>query len=275
MGLDSVDWPRWCGRWAAPALALLLSGCGTVGTGSEPAPPDGLREAARHERIEPRPGVVLHAVTLELRGRGRLRLSAFDDRGRVPAEMTGAAAARIVVNASFFDRAYVPRGHTVSEGEVWPGVLVPLASPLLACDRTQRCRIDFEPGPQAPADGHTVVAGTPWLVRGGVARTADDDQRCPALCARTHPRTAIGLDAHGRRLFIVLAEGRREGVPGVTLAELAAWMQGRGVHDAINLDGGGSSLLLVSGRSVMARPANEPAPRPVANVLLWMPVPAP
>lgn len=254
---------------------LLLAGCGTVGPGSEQAAPNAPRAATRLERIEPRPGVVLHAVTLELRGPGRLRLSAPGERGRVPAEMAGATEARVVVNASFFDRSWVPRGHTVSEGHPWPAVLQPQASPLLACDRAQRCRIEFEPGPAAPADGYTVVAGTPWLVRGGVARTVDDDQGCASLCARTHPRTALGLDARGERLLIVLAEGRREGVPGLTLAELAAWMRGRGVHDAINLDGGGSSMLLVQGRTVMERPANEPAPRPVANVLMWIEAPSP
>jgi exopolysaccharide biosynthesis protein len=60
-------------------------------------------------------------------------------------------------------------------------------------------------------------------------------------------------------------------VPGVALAPLAAWMQQAGVHEAVNLDGGGSTALFVHGRSVAERPANEPAQRAVANALRIVP----
>ncbi|MCE2916781.1 MAG: phosphodiester glycosidase family protein [Rubrivivax sp.] len=250
----------------APLLALL-AGCASVPPGPSPGP----APAHRHERIEPWPGAVLHQVWLDLTAAGwRLQVTAHESRGQTLPEMPAATVAAVAINASFFDREFTPRGHTVSDGLPWPKVLVPQTSPLLACDRVQHCRIVFEPDAAAPpADGHTVVAGTPWLVRGGLARGRDDDKRCESLCARTHPRTAVGLDATGRRLLIVLAEGRRDGVPGVTLAQLAEFMRGQGVHDAINLDGGGSSALLIDGHSAMARPANEPAQRRVANGLLW------
>jgi Phosphodiester glycosidase len=246
-------------------LALLLAACSSV--------PERLPAAAahRHERIEPWPGAVLHRVWLDLEAPGwRLHVTPLEARGLTLPQMPATESAAVAVNASFFDRDFVPRGHTVSDGRPWPNVLVPQASPLLACDRVQRCRIVFEPDAvQPPAEGHNVVAGTPWLVRGGKVRTADDDSRCESLCARTHPRTAVGLDAGGRRLLIVLAEGRREGVPGVTLAQLAAFMRDQGVHDAINLDGGGSSVLFIAGSPVMARPANEPGQRRIANGLQW------
>ena len=44
-------------------------------------------------------------------------------------------------------------------------------------------------------------------------------------------------------------------------------VSGSPVVVAINLDGGGSSTLWLQGRAVMARPANEPAERALANVV--------
>ncbi|MGZ7222954.1 hypothetical protein ACXWPH_10160, partial [Streptococcus pyogenes] len=57
----------------------------------------------------------------------------------------------------------------------------PVADPLLACDTV--CSIRFD-APAAPEPGwHTVVSGTPWLVRDGQARTVADDASCAHLCA--------------------------------------------------------------------------------------------
>ena len=60
-----------------------------------------------------------------------------------------------------------------------------------------------------------------------------------------HPRTAIGVTNDG---FVVLAvvDGRQDGVSeGMTTPELAELMAGFGVMDALNLDGGGSTTLVV------------------------------
>ena len=170
-------------------------------------------------------------------------------------------------NASFFDRSFVPRGVTVSQGQAWTPVLQAAASPWLACDHVQRCRIEFTDTATPPAEAVNAVAGTPWLVRAGQVRTETDDAGCAALCARTHPRTAVGLAGQGRWLLVVLAEGRRPPVAGLTLVQLAQLMRDLGAVDAINLDGGGSSTLWLQGRAAMARPANEPAERALANVV--------
>ena len=60
---------------------------------------------------------------------------------------------------------------------------------------------------------------------------------------------------------------------GVTLVQLSRLMRDLGAWDAINLDGGGSSTLWLQGRAVMARPANEPAERALANVVSIVPSP--
>lgn len=253
-------------RWAAALVALGLAGCAAV----RPPPPSAAAiEAALGWRTEsPWPESRVHRLRLDLRAPGvSIALSPPSERGRTIDAMSGTATASASVNASFFDRDFRPRGLTVSEGKPWPEVLAAESSPLLACDAALRCMIDFDGATRADPGWHTAVAGTPWLVRGGRARRAADDASCAALCAQRHPRTAIGLADGGRTLVVVTVEGRREGARGSTLAELAAYLRQQGVHDAINLDGGGSSTLWIAGRSVMSRPVTEPSERRLANTL--------
>jgi exopolysaccharide biosynthesis protein len=70
-----------------------------------------------------------------------------------------------------------------------------------------------------------------------------------------HPRTAVGLSRDRRELLLVVADGRREGVPGLTLPELAALMVEVGACTALNLDGGGSSALWLRDR-IVNRPSD-------------------
>lgn len=63
-----------------------------------------------------------------------------------------------------------------------------------------------------------------------------------------HPRTAIGVDATGRRVFLLTVDGRAAHSTGVTLGETARLLKQAGAVDGLNLDGGGSSTM-------MARPA--------------------
>jgi hypothetical protein len=213
----------------------------------------------------------LHVLRIDLALR-RLSLTTHAERGRTIDGFDGAPRALAAFNASFFDRSFRTRGHSVSAGQAWPEPLQAATSPLLACDAgsgtRQRCTLQLVPPVSLPATAHVAVAGTPWLVRQGQARTAADDAGCAALCGATHPRTALGLSADGKTLIVLLAEGRRHDVPGLTLAQTAERLRAFGAHDAFNLDGGGSSSLLVRGRAVMQRPANEPAQRRIANAVL-------
>lgn len=61
------------------------------------------------------------------------------------------------------------------------------------------------------------------------------------------PRTMAGIDRHGR-LLLVTVDGRRPGVSeGFTLGEAARFMRSLGAVQALNLDGGGSSAMVVHG----------------------------
>ncbi|MFZ9433429.1 MAG: phosphodiester glycosidase family protein [Burkholderiaceae bacterium] len=253
--------------------SALLTGC------AHPLDPAGRGSgwkpiAAGLDHRDIRPGV--QALRLDLQASGlRLRVSDRASAGQPIDQRADAGAALAAFNASFFDRQFRARGHTISQGDPWPEPLSPRNSPVLSCDDRQRCEVLLEPTASAPAGGFNVVGGTPYLVRNGQARTPQDDARCASLCAQLHPRTAIGLSANGRWLIVLFVEGRREDRPGQRLADTAADLKALGVHQGFNLDGGGSTALLVGGESRVQRPANEPRHRPLANVILIEQRPAP
>ncbi len=89
------------------------------------------------------------------------------------------------------------------------------------------------------------VYGNRRILRRGV-RTADAD---PAKAVDVHPRTAFGL-SRDRKTFVILAvDGRQPGYSeGATCADLADILLREGCADAINMDGGGSTSLVIYDR---------------------------
>jgi exopolysaccharide biosynthesis protein len=87
------------------------------------------------------------------------------------------------------------------------------------------------------------VGGHPMLVRDGavVAR------QCSGSFCGKNPRTAIGLTG-GRQILLVVVDGRRKGSQGVTLAQMGQIMRSLGARFALNLDGGGSSTMVIKGK---------------------------
>jgi exopolysaccharide biosynthesis protein len=66
---------------------------------------------------------------------------------------------------------------------------------------------------------------------------------------RRHPRTAVGL-TENNELLLVTVYGRQPGYSaGATITEMAKLLQSLGAVDAFNLDGGGSSMMVVNGRT--------------------------
>lgn len=89
------------------------------------------------------------------------------------------------------------------------------------------------------------------------------------------PRTALGIGRNDRRLILVVVDGRQANYSqGATLFELAQILFDYGAYHAINLDGGGSSTLVVEDSlgqpRVLNSPVNHLVPgmqRPVGNHL--------
>jgi hypothetical protein len=112
------------------------------------------------------------------------------------------------------------------------------------------------------------VGGFPLIVQNGRDIVAQQVGINESFGARRHPRTAVGWNAE--RLLLVVIDGRQTSwSAGMTLPELAALFIRLGATDAINLDGGGSSALVVRGR-VVNRPSDAQGEREVGNALVLL-----
>jgi exopolysaccharide biosynthesis protein len=99
------------------------------------------------------------------------------------------------------------------------------------------------------------VGGTPLLVENGAVAVP---KPCTTSICKTHPRTGIGVTPSGRILMVVV-DGRREGSRGVTLVRFAKVFLKLRASFALNLDGGGSSTMVVRGRKGGLKVVNQPS----------------
>lgn len=112
------------------------------------------------------------------------------------------------------------------------------------------------------------VSGGPRIIRNGrvSVEQAVEGQRT-GFESELHPRTAAGYSQNGEYLFLVVVDGRQPGFSiGIDLYDLARQMLDLGCYEALNLDGGGSSTLVV-GKRIANRPSDFTGPRAVANAL--------
>jgi uncharacterized protein YigE (DUF2233 family) len=110
------------------------------------------------------------------------------------------------------------------------------------------------------------VSAGPMLVREGAIQTnlIEDFTFTSQIITSRNPRTAVGATADNRLLFVVV-EGRSTRSIGMTLEELAALMKSLGAVDAVNLDGGGSSAMVIGDKIMNEQPSGE---RKIANGFL-------
>lgn len=81
-----------------------------------------------------------------------------------------------------------------------------------------------------------------------------------------HPRTAVGFSADTSNVYFVVVDGRQPRSVGMMLSELGDFMVEIGVDHAINLDGGGSSAMVVQ-NDVVNNPSDGGLQRSVSNAL--------
>ena len=94
------------------------------------------------------------------------------------------------------------------------------------------------------------VGGGPRLIRDGAVCDEHRLERFRDSFATTrHPRTGLGLN--GKQLFLVTVDGRQPGYSaGMTLREFSEFLLNLGCTEAINLDGGGSTTMVIRGQVV-------------------------
>jgi len=113
-----------------------------------------------------------------------------------------------------------------------------------------------------------IVGGGPQLIKDArVAITTESEGIAATFATDRHPRTAIAKLKDGR-ILLATVDGRQPGVSvGMTLAELASLLLEFGAVDGINLDGGGSTTMVINGKLVNA-PSDQTGERPVSDALL-------
>lgn len=102
-----------------------------------------------------------------------------------------------------------------------------------------------------------VVNGTHLLVRNGKVNTSTNEE--------DDPRTAFGVDGYGRTLLVTVTSKRPHVRNGVPTPELAKIMGDLNAVDAVNLDGGGSTTMLVEGKVVNT--VSDGSERPVYDAV--------
>lgn len=116
-----------------------------------------------------------------------------------------------------------------------------------------------------------IVGGGPQLIKNGkVEITFEAEKITPRFVSDRHPRTAIARLKDGR-VLLATVDGRQPGVSaGMSLAELAELLLEFGAAEAINLDGGGSTTMVVGGELVNV-PSDQTGERPVSDAILVLP----
>ena len=118
----------------------------------------------------------------------------------------------------------------------------------------------------ATADAADVVvgAGPSLLTEGKLDVRSEAEQIAGDIAWGRSPRTAVGIRPDGT-LLILVADGRSSVSAGLTLNELARYLQKLGASQAVNFDGGGSSEMVLNGR-IVNRPSDGEE-RPVSIAL--------
>ena len=81
-----------------------------------------------------------------------------------------------------------------------------------------------------------------------------------------HPRTFVGIDQDTTKAYFVTVDGRQQSSVGINYREMATFLKALGAWNAVNLDGGGSTTMVVRGE-VTNSPSDPGGERSVANTL--------
>lgn len=191
------------------------------------------------------------------------------DKGTTVSDFAAKYQADVAINANFYWKDFTPIGLVITDykkiskyGDVRSRV-------IFACNAQNHCTIEPKNRlTQINPKWRIAISG--WHYYN--AKTAKFE--CAAGdkvgCAQTiftgkHPRTLLGLDEKRQLLYLVVVEGRQLGFSGLNLDELAQLAQSLGLTHAINLDGGGSSTMVVNRKRLSDLPFLQPQERAVSN----------
>ncbi|HLK27916.1 MAG TPA: phosphodiester glycosidase family protein [Puia sp.] len=113
----------------------------------------------------------------------------------------------------------------------------------------------------------TAVGGGPTLIHDGEIWITNKEEQILFTENELRPATAMGY-TNDERLIILVVQGRFSGISeGISLQEEAKILKDIGCYEALNLDGGGSTCMLVNGMQTIT-PSDKEGQRPVASVFI-------
>lgn len=121
------------------------------------------------------------------------------------------------------------------------------------------------------------IGGNPTLIEDGLIQYQSMDADDGYFANARLPRTAVAWDSETHQVFLLTVDGRQPGYSnGMSLQQLAVFLKTRlGATDALNLDGGGSTTMVLCRRigtcSVKGRPSDAAGERPVSSALVILP----
>ena len=240
----------------------------------------------RSFRESPRPALI-HVVTIDLTVPGinffvtpGQSIQGRELSARTTSEFLDEFDLQLAVNGDFFEPFYAstpwsfyPRrgdpvdvlGLAISNGETYS--TSKYESPALCILSHRRAVIQRS---ACPLDTVQAISGNDTLIDQGRPKSF----RGTGYANQPHPRTVLAVDERGETVWILVVDGRQDGYSeGVTLTELVDLVVDIGAYDAINLDGGGSTTLVMEESSrpqILNAPIHTRIPmrqRPIANHL--------
>lgn len=191
-----------------------------------------------------------------------VRATGSGERRRTPSSFGSLVGAQAAVNGDFFSfETYSTNGVSMSGGAAWGGDDHGYVAPVAFGDHRVAMPVHEAGGAPEPWM-REVVSGHPTILADGAVRDNSGDP----LCTNRHPRTALGLSADRRTLFVAVIDGRSTTRIGMRCDEVAVMLRDLGAHDVTNMDGGGSSAMWLAGTGVVSHPSDG-RERVVANHL--------
>lgn len=163
-------------------------------------------------------------------------------------EIAEGVNAILAINGDYYgaqEKGYVLRNGTLYRSEAEEGqedlVIYEDGSFEIISEETITAEELLEQGAQE------LLSFGPALIENGTIAVTEEDEVGKAMAS--NPRTAIGILDDLHYVFAV-SDGRTEESEGLSLLELAEFMDGLGVKTAYNLDGGGSSTMYFNGEVI-------------------------
>lgn len=116
----------------------------------------------------------------------------------------------------------------------------------------------------------SLTGGWPLLVQDGenlIKSNPGVEGVIPRFSENRHPRTGVGFSKDSTTVYFITVDGRQEHSKGMSLSEFAELMICEGVYHGLNLDGGGSTAIVIGNR-VVNTPSDATGERAVGNCLV-------